>query len=111
MDSTLEDLRKKALRAAKRGDMQKADEIEFAYIKANVTLFSRIAERSVPAQCTRMMRGAGPAGETLLEWVLVGGGRALSNMDGELLDESEREACNLLISLSMASPLDLLSAA
>lgn len=108
MDVTLEAFRRSAGRAAKRGDMQKADEIELAYIKANVPLYSRRADQSVPADCTRMMRGAGSAGETLLEWALIGGGRAVSNMDGELLDESEDAACSLLVGLSIAHPLDLI---
>jgi hypothetical protein len=57
-----------------------------------------------------MMRGAGLSGETLLEWTLIGGGRAVSNVDGELLDESEEAACSLLFGLGLSDPRDLLCA-
>lgn len=91
---------RKALRAAKKGDMRAADAIELDYIKGNVKLFSRRADDIVPAECSRMCRGAGTAGETLLEWHLPNGKLVYSDMDANVLPEYEGDACAMLLSFN-----------
>jgi hypothetical protein len=89
---------RKALRAAKKGDMRAADAIELDYIKGNIKLFSRRADDIVPAECSRMCRSAGASGETLLEWNLPNGKVVYSDMDANVLYEYEDDACGMLLS-------------
>ncbi|MBB5543570.1 hypothetical protein [Paraburkholderia fungorum] len=108
MNPILQAASKRAGRAAKRGDMRAADEIELDYIKGNVPLYSRRADDVVPGVCTRMCRGAGPAGETLLEWLLPNGKTVYSDMDATVLAEYEDEACGMLVGLHPGRIFELL---
>jgi hypothetical protein len=89
--------RRKALRAARKGDMRAADAIELDYIKGDVRLFSRRADGIVPAECSRMCRGAGASGETLLEWNLPNGKVVYSDMNANVLRQYEDDACAMLL--------------
>lgn len=107
MDQILQAAHKRAMRAAKRGDVRAADAIELEYIKANVRLYSVRADDVVPGECTRMCRGAGPAGETQLEWLLPNGVMAYSDMGAQVLPQHEDAACAVLLSLNPGLQFDL----
>lgn len=106
-NALLEGFQKQAKRAPRKGDYRQADAIELEYIKRNVSLYSRRADASVPAQCIRLMRGAGDRGQSLLEWALPDGTNVVSDMDAQLLDEFEDLACALLLRMSIVNPLQL----
>jgi hypothetical protein len=110
MDLLLQSACKRATRAAKRGDVRAADEIELEYIKANVPLYSPRADDVVPGSCTRLCRGAGPNGESRLEWLLPDGKTVYSDMDASVLPEYEDDACRMLVGLNPARSYELLPA-
>ncbi|MFM0306238.1 hypothetical protein P0D71_00390 [Paraburkholderia sp. RL17-383-BIF-A] len=110
MNLILEAASKRAGRAAKRGDARAADAIELEYIKGNVSLFSRRADDVVPGACTRLCRGAGPNGETRLEWLLPDGKTVYSDMDANVLAEFEDDACRMLVGLNPGRTFELLEA-
>ena len=99
-----------AFRAARRGDVRAADRIELDYIKAHVPLFSRRADDTIPAECVRLCRGAGERGESLLEWQLPNGVTVYSDMDANVMQKHEDEACAVLLSLHPGRQLDLIEA-
>lgn len=110
MSLLLQIFQKRAGRAAKRGDMRAADKIELDYIKANVPLYSPCADDVVPGECTRLCRGAGPNGETRLEWLLPNGKTVYSDMDASVLPEYEDDACGMLVGLYPGRIFELLEA-
>lgn len=79
--------KKEASRAAKRGDVRAADAIEFDYITACVRLYTPTAERYIEARAVRLCRGAGPHGETRVEWMTPGGQLVYSDIEGILEQE------------------------
>ena len=83
----MRDYKKEARRAARRGDMRAADAVEFDYITAFVKLYSATAERYIQARAIRLCRGAGPAGETRVEWMTPGSQRVYSDIEAILLPE------------------------
>lgn len=93
-----------------RGDVRAADSIEFEYIKGNVSLISRRADEVVPATCSRLCRGAGPNGETRIEWQLPTGVLIYSDMDANVLPEHEDAACGVLVLLNPGRLFDLIEA-
>ena len=101
---------KRASRAAKRGDVRECDRIELAYIRANVSLYSRRADEVVPGVCERLCRGAGPNGETRLEWYLPNGKIVYSDMDACVAAEYEDDACAMLVGLHPGRVFELLEA-
>ncbi|WP_310630782.1 hypothetical protein [Paraburkholderia sp.] len=110
MQLNLQAASKRAARAAKRGDVRAADAAELDYIKGNVPLFSRRADDVVPGSCSRLCRGAGANGETLLEWQLPSGKVVYSDMDANVLPEYEDDACAMLLNLNPGRVFDLLPA-
>ncbi|MGN6589330.1 MAG: hypothetical protein ACTHKE_03460 [Sphingomicrobium sp.] len=101
---------KRAVRAAKRGDVRAADAIEFEYIKGHVPLISKRADEVIPATCSRICRGAGPNGETRIEWQLPTGAFIYSDMDANVLPEYEDAACSVLVALNPGRLFDLIEA-
>lgn len=93
-----------------RGDVRAADAIEFEYIKGNVSLISRRADEVVPATCSRLCRGAGPNGETRIEWQLPTGVLIYSDMGANVLPEYEDAACGVLVLLNPGRLFDLIEA-
>jgi hypothetical protein len=110
MNLILQAYQKRAGRAARRGDVRAADAIELEYIKSCVKLYSPRADDNVPAACTRMCRGAGENGETLLEWQLPNGDLIYSDMDASVLPEYEDDACRMLVNFNPGRVLELLPA-
>jgi hypothetical protein len=108
MNALLQIAHKNATRAAKRGDVREADKIELEYIKANVPLYSSRADDVVPAACNRLCRGAGPNGESRLEWLLPNGKIVYSDMDATVLPEYEDDACGMLVGLNPARAYELM---
>jgi hypothetical protein len=107
MDPILQAACKRANKAAKRGDIRAVDEIEFEYIKRTFRLFSRRADAMVPAECIRLCRGAGPRGESRIEWALPSGERVYSDMDANVLPEYDDDACSALVSMHPGLAFDL----
>ncbi|CAE6810900.1 hypothetical protein R69746_05613 [Paraburkholderia aspalathi] len=110
MNLILQTASKRASRAAKRGDMRAADKIELDYVKANVPLYSRRADDVIPGECTRLCRGAGPNGESRLEWLLPNGKTVYSDMDAAVLPEYEDDACGMLVGLHPGRLFELIEA-
>lgn len=82
---------REAIRAAKRGDVRESDRLELAHIAATVPLYSTLHEGYIRAAAVRYCRGAGPRGEARVEWMIPGGLKVLSDVDGLLLPEFEDE--------------------
>lgn len=89
MNTSLETVKKSALAAARKGNVETVDEIELNFIKANVGLYSPDLERGVRAQCCRLCRGASKSGETLLEWRLPNNDLVYSDLEAHVLPEYE----------------------
>ncbi|NMV37210.1 hypothetical protein [Ralstonia insidiosa] len=97
MDMQARDYQKEAMRAAKRGDTAKLDEIELAYVQAHVVLFDpdRIYEDNeglIRGHAVRVVRGAGTDGRTLVQWAKTDGGFVWSELNGELVQMPARYA-------------------
>ncbi|KVO11755.1 hypothetical protein [Burkholderia ubonensis] len=85
----MSEFHKRAARAARKGDIRAADAAELGYISAFVRLYSIESEQFIRAFCARICRGAGPRGETRVEWALPNGECVYSDIDGMLLPEHE----------------------
>ncbi|MGO4304231.1 hypothetical protein [Cupriavidus sp. RAF12] len=91
---TIEEIKRAATRAAKRGDVAKLDELEIAYIKLAVPLTVEApafdGDRAVvPASPVRLFRGAGPNGETRVQWLRADGVFVVSDINGHLVGEHD----------------------
>lgn len=93
---TIDEIKRKAARAARKGDVQAMDALELEYIKRAVRLTvdsqEDIGERAhVIASPTHLFRGAGPNGETRVRWVRFDGVIVHSDINGyqvEQLDDA-----------------------
>lgn len=91
---TIDELKRQAAKAARRGDVAKMDELELAYIKLAVPLTVADAnydgDRAVIlASPVRLFRGAGPNGETRIQWMRSDGIFEFSDINGHLIGEPE----------------------
>lgn len=85
------EIKRLAARAARRGDVAALDKLEIAYMKQAVPLTVEApqydGERAVIlAQPIRLFRGAGPNGETRVQWMRADGVLVMSDIEGRLLD-------------------------
>ena len=88
---TIDEIKRQAARAARRGDVAALDKLEIAYIKQAVPLTvadpNGGGERAVIlASPMRLFRGAGPNGETRVQWMRADGVLAISDIEGHLVD-------------------------
>ncbi len=91
---TIEEIKRKAARAARRGDVAELDALEIAYMKKAVPLTVEDpkydGERAVIlAQPVRLFRGAGPNGETRVQWLRADGALAMSDIEGHLVGSAD----------------------
>lgn len=89
---TIDEIKRKAARAARRGDVQAMDNLELLYVKRAVRLTVEsqedIGERAqVIASPTHLFRGAGPNGETRVRWVRFDGVIVHSDINGHQVDQ------------------------
>lgn len=91
----IEEIKRLAKRAAMRGDVAKMDQLEIAFMKeavyltkAGVDEYDRVR---IPAQPVRLFRGAGPNGETRIQWVRYDGMHVMSDIDGNLVESEADE--------------------
>ncbi|MDR3381773.1 hypothetical protein [Cupriavidus basilensis] len=92
----IEEIKRQAKRAAMRGDVAKMDHLEIAYMKEAVYLTKAGEDEwdrvRIPAQPVRLFRGAGPNGETRIQWVRFDGVHVMSDIDGNLVESAVDEA-------------------
>lgn len=91
---TIDELKRQAAKAARRGDVVKMDELEVAYIKIAVPLTVDSQEHDgdravILASPIRLFRGAGPNGETRIQWLRADGVFAMSDIEGHLIGEPD----------------------
>ena len=91
---TIDKLKQQAAKAARRGDVAKMDELELAYIKLAVPLTvpdsNYDGDRAVIlASPVRLFRGAGPNGETRIQWMRPDGVFEMSDINGHLIGEPD----------------------
>ncbi|MDF3837107.1 hypothetical protein P3W85_29750 [Cupriavidus basilensis] len=87
----IEEIKRQAKRAVRRGDVAKMDQLEIAYMKEAVPLTKAGDDEwdrvRVVAQPVRLFRGAGPNNETRVQWVRFDGVHVMSDINGYLLDD------------------------
>jgi len=89
---TIDEIKKKAARAARKGDVVEMDRLEIEYIKKAVRLTVESQEDQgerahVIASPTHLFRGAGPNGETRVRWVRFDGVIVHSDINGHQVDQ------------------------
>jgi hypothetical protein len=90
MTMTIDEIKRQAVRAARRGDLAKMDALEIAYMKLAVPLIEARdddEDMRIAAQPVRLFRGAGPVGETRVQWVTTDGRHVLSDINGLLIPQ------------------------
>lgn len=91
----IEEIKRLAKRAAMRGDVAKMDQLEVAYMKEAVYLTKAGEDEwdrvRIPAQPVRLFRGAGPEGETRIQWVRFDGVHVMSDIEGNLVENEADE--------------------
>ena len=88
---TIDEIKRQAARAARRGDVAALDNLEIAYMKRAVPLTVEDpkydGERAVIlAQPVRLFRGAGPNGETRVQWMRADGVLVMSDIEVHQVD-------------------------
>lgn len=91
---TINEIKRKAARAARKGDVQEMDRLELEYIKRVVPLTVASPddpdERSrIMAQPTHLIRGAGPNGETRIRWMRCDATIVHSDINGHQVEEHD----------------------
>ncbi|EYS89547.1 hypothetical protein CF68_33260 [Cupriavidus sp. SK-4] len=103
----VDEIKRQATRAARKGDIAKLDELEIAYMKAaGIPLTKEDPTYDegcavIPAQPVRLFRGAGPNGETRVQWVRFDGVHVMSDIEGHLVDCDDEQPA--LFSLAEAA--------
>ncbi|MCY0854289.1 hypothetical protein [Cupriavidus sp. D39] len=86
----IDDIKRQAAKAARRGDVAKMDQLEIAFMKEAVPLtkagVDEYDRERISAQPVRLFRGAGPNGETRIQWVRYDGVHVMSDINGHLID-------------------------
>jgi hypothetical protein len=89
---TIDEIKRKAARAARKGDVQAMDNLELEYIKRAIRLTVESQEDAgeraqIIASPTHLFRGAGPNGETRVRWVRFDGVIVHSDINGHQVDQ------------------------
>ncbi len=86
----IDEIKRQAAKAARKGDVAKMDQLEIAYMKEAVFLVrtgeDELDRVRIPAQPVRLFRGAGPNGETRVQWVRYDGVHVMSDINGHLIE-------------------------
>ena len=86
----IDDIKRQAAKAARRGDVAKMDQLEIAFMKEAVPLtkagVDEYDRERISAQPVRLFRGAGPNGETRIQWVRYDGVHVMSDINGHLIE-------------------------
>lgn len=88
---TIDEIKRKAARAARKGDVQAMDSLELEYLKRAVPLTVENPEckderAQIMASPTHLFRGAGPNGETRVRWVRFDGEIVHSDINGHQVE-------------------------
>lgn len=88
---TIDEIKRKAARAARKGDVKEMDRLELEYIKRAVPLTVEDPEcqeerSQIIAQPTHLIRGAGPNGETRVRWLRCDGVIVHSDINGHQVE-------------------------